>query len=468
MKVYIDSFGNIKKVLDNVFVANSTMYDNIITWYFVDDNGDVVTNEEVSYCAMSMLRSDGHLISRINCPLTMTEEGYGYRYVCTQYDGILMVAGALQITAQFVKATIEDEEITDRETLCTTVVEGHVKINYGIDGEEYFNDVLEQAMLDRDTLQAEINELRLMKVDYDEMTDKPIVNQDLGAQGFIPVAGTYYRNTGTNDYTKGGIYFYDGRSISSVVTYSTLQGNLEKKQDVNVYDLGGYSLADIVDPNYVIITEDLFNAFKSGKYQFIKVYSNNANSYRYFRFYEYLNSYDIVKFVGVTSVGGEAPIGGENYSLTTTEENLFIMKVSDTYRLYISYTDTTLSIAGKQNTLTPDSVSTVSGANGSLETTLGFTSTGTTLRKATLKTINNEALATRQGGNIDLVPSRLNTLPDLSTSSSRMNALIYVDNNGTGTKVSMHDMFGMFIRQGATQPSDMQAGEYLFLEKGEE
>ena len=144
------------------------------------------------------------------------------------------------------------------------------------------------------------------------------------------------------------------------------------------------------------------------------------------------------------------------------------MKVSDTYRLYISYTDTTLSIAGKQNTLTPDSVSTVSGANGSLETTLGFTSTGTTLRKATLKTINNEALATRQGGNIDLVPSRLNTLPDLSTSSSRMNALIYVDNNGTGTKVSMHDMFGMFIRQGATQPSDMQAGEYLFLEKGEE
>ena len=160
MRVYIDSYGNIVKVLDNIFVANSTTVNNTMTWYFVDANGDVVENTDVSYCSVSMMRSDGHLISRINAPLTTTTEGKGYKYTCTQYDGILQVAGALQITAQFVKATIENNEITAREVLCTTVVEGHVKVNYGIANEEYFNDVLEQAYLDRDTLQAEITDLQ--------------------------------------------------------------------------------------------------------------------------------------------------------------------------------------------------------------------------------------------------------------------------------------------------------------------
>lgn len=457
MKVYIDSFGNIKKVVDNVFVANSTMFDNIITWYFVDDNGNVVTNEEVSYCAMSMLRSDGHLISRINCPLVMTEEGYGYRYVCTQYDGILMVAGALQITAQFVKATIEDEEITDRETLCTTVVEGHVKINYGIDGEEYFNDVLEQAMLDRDTLQAEINELRLMKVDYDEMTDKPIVNQDLTAQGFIPVANTYYRNTGTNDYAKGGIYFYDGTSISKVVSYSELLGNLEKKQDVNILDLGSHTSDEIEDPNYITITEQQYNKIMAGTYQFIKLNDN------YYRVKSIVPQYNAAVYV----LADETYIGSTE--ITVQNYYLHVFHNSD-YRVYTSSEISSFDLSSKQNKITPDSIPQVlPGLNGgALSTVLGFAGTNPTLRQAKLKTINNEAIATLNGGNLDLVPSRLNALPNLDTTSSRMNALIYVDNNGTGTKVSMKDMFGMFIRQGATQPSDMQPGEYLFLEKGED
>lgn len=166
MRVYIDSNGNIVKVLDNVFVANSTTYDNTMTWYFVNESGSVIENTDVSYCSIGVKRADGHIITRINAPLTTTTEGKGYQYTCTQYDGILLVAGALEISAQFVKATIEDNEITDREVLCTTVVEGHVKINYGIAGEEYFNDVLEQAYLDRDTLQAEITALQTQAEDF--------------------------------------------------------------------------------------------------------------------------------------------------------------------------------------------------------------------------------------------------------------------------------------------------------------
>ena len=461
MKVYIDSFGNIVKVLDNVFVANSTTYDNVMTWYFVDDNGDVVTNEEVSYCSVSMMRSDGHLISRINCPLTLTDEGYGYQYTCTEYDGILMVAGALQITAQFVKATIEDEEITDREILCTTVVEGHVKINYGIAGEEYFNDVLEQAYLDRDTLQAEITALALQKVDYDEMTDKPIVNQDLSAAGFVPVANTYYRHTGGAPYEAGTIYFYNGTSLSTVMTYSSMQPSLNRKQDVNILDLGTHTATELETPNYIEITESVYNEVKSGKYQFVKVTYSNLSMTKFYKLLDISGGY--IRFHDMTYASANEPNAGD---LTVHHSFLIIIENTNDSRYEVCTTEDTQAITDKQAKLTTDSVSTVLG-NNSLQTVIGFRSNGA-LNKGVLKTINNEALATRTGGNLDLVPQRLNTLPNLDINSSRMNAMVYVDNNGTSSKVSIKDMFGMFIRQGATQPSDMQAGEYLFLEKGED
>lgn len=463
MKVYIDSFGNIVKVLDNVFVANSTTYDNVMTWYFVDDNGDVVTNEEVSYCSVSMMRSDGHLISRINCPLTLTDEGYGYQYTCTEYDGILMVAGALQITAQFVKATIEDEEITDREILCTTVVEGHVKINYGIAGEEYFNDVLEQAYLDRDTLQAEINALALQRIDYDETTNKPIVNQDLSAAGFSPVANTYYRHTGDTNatYTKGVIYYYNETAFSNVVINSDMDLNLARKQDVNILDLGTHTSTELETPNYIEITEAVYNEVKSGKYQFVKVTYSNLDMTKFYKILDIYNG--DIRFQDMTYAVENEPNAGD---LTVHHTFLIITENTNDSRYEVYTTEETDAITNKQTKLTTDSVLTVLG-NHSLQTVIGFRSNGL-LNKGTLKTINNEALATRTGGNLDLVPQRLNTLPNLNINSSRMNAMVYVDDNGTSSKVSMKDMFGMFIRQGATQPSDMQPGEYLFLEKGED
>ena len=47
---------------------------------------------------------------------------------------------------------------------------------------------------------------------YDELTDKPIINQDLSVSGFVPTANTYYRHIGatTTDYTQGVIYYYNG------------------------------------------------------------------------------------------------------------------------------------------------------------------------------------------------------------------------------------------------------------------
>ena len=84
-----------------------------------------------------------------------------------------------------------------------------------------------------------------------------------------------------------------------------------------------------------------------------------------------------------------------------------------------------------------------------------------------IKTINGQSIL-GSGSFTNVVQARLNTLPNLNTQSNRMNVLVYVDDNGTKSKISMKEMLGMLIRKGAVVPSDMQSGEYLFLEKGEE
>lgn len=47
--------------------------------------------------------------------------------------------------------------------------------------------------------------------DYNELNNIPVINQDLSASGFTPVANTYYRHTGatTATFTQGVIYLYD-------------------------------------------------------------------------------------------------------------------------------------------------------------------------------------------------------------------------------------------------------------------
>lgn len=68
-------------------------------------------------------------------------------------------------------------------------------------------------------------------------------------------------------------------------------------------------------------------------------------------------------------------------------------------------------------------------------------------------------------GHTGFVPARLSTLPDLNKQHNRLNVLVYVDDNGADAKISMREMFGLFVRTGNEKPADMQAGEYLFLEK---
>jgi hypothetical protein len=67
-----------------------------------------------------------------------------------------------------------------------------------------------------------------------------------------------------------------------------------------------------------------------------------------------------------------------------------------------------------------------------------------------------------------LVPKRLSTLPNLSATADRTKANLYVDNDGNDSKVAIATMLNYMLRKGETVPSDMQKGEYLFLELKEE
>lgn len=55
-------------------------------------------------------------------------------------------------------------------------------------------------------------------IDYDNLTDIPIINQDLDAVGFTPVANTYYKHVGASDtnYDIGKIYFYTGSEYKAI------------------------------------------------------------------------------------------------------------------------------------------------------------------------------------------------------------------------------------------------------------
>ena len=52
---------------------------------------------------------------------------------------------------------------------------------------------------------------QLSLADYNKLDSIPVINQDLSATDFTPVANTYYRHTGatTSTFTQGVIYLYD-------------------------------------------------------------------------------------------------------------------------------------------------------------------------------------------------------------------------------------------------------------------
>lgn len=74
---------------------------------------------------------------------------------------------------------------------------------------------------------------QLSLADYNQLDSIPVINQDLSATDFTPVANTYYRHTGaTNDtFTQGVIYCYDGTEYKAL---DGSGGDIIKSQTFNI------------------------------------------------------------------------------------------------------------------------------------------------------------------------------------------------------------------------------------------
>ena len=79
--------------------------------------------------------------------------------------------------------------------------------------------------------------------DYNSLNNKTIVNQSLSAEGFTPVANTYYRHTGatTEAYTKGVIYYYNGSEYKRIDGKGTTDYNAFANKPIYNADLSNLS-----------------------------------------------------------------------------------------------------------------------------------------------------------------------------------------------------------------------------------
>ena len=83
---------------------------------------------------------------------------------------------------------------------------------------------------------------------YNDLSNIPVINQDLTASGFTPVANTYYKHTGTTTdlYTNGVIYCYNGTKYTSLggsgEGSTTVQGEAIVLANADWEMSGGYNI----------------------------------------------------------------------------------------------------------------------------------------------------------------------------------------------------------------------------------
>ena len=119
---------------------------------------------------------------------------------------------------------------------------------------------------------------QLSLADYNQLDSIPVINQDLSASGFTPVANTYYRHTGatTDTFTQGVIYLYD-------TAYHKL-GESGGGQTLNRYEL---SLTVSQLKSQTKLLYDIYTQAKGRVTACQYSYnSNNSYSYNEFSLYE--------------------------------------------------------------------------------------------------------------------------------------------------------------------------------------
>lgn len=153
MKVYLNKEYKCVKVEDNTFVANDSS--NYIRYYFVTNaNGDVIDkmddtsviyrNTEPSYVTVAFRRADGDVIQHLMAsPKTDTTGKSFFEYEITNTDGVLYKKGALEISAQFIEATLSEtggvKKVISQKVKAIAINTAHVLDNIGEEAEEYYS-----------------------------------------------------------------------------------------------------------------------------------------------------------------------------------------------------------------------------------------------------------------------------------------------------------------------------------------
>lgn len=153
MKVYLNKEYKCVKLEDNTFVANDSS--NYIRYYFVTNaNGDVIDkmddtsviykNTEPSYVTVAFRRADGDVIQHLMASPTTDSSGVSYfEYIITDTDGVLYKKGALEISAQFIDATISEKDgvkkVISQRVKAIAINTAHVLDNIGEEAEEYYS-----------------------------------------------------------------------------------------------------------------------------------------------------------------------------------------------------------------------------------------------------------------------------------------------------------------------------------------
>ncbi len=153
MKVYLNKEYKCVKVEDNTFVANDSS--NYIRYYFVTNaNGDVIDkmddtsviyrNTEPSYVTVAFRRADGDVIQHLMAsPKTDATGNSFFEYEITNTDGVLYKKGALEISAQFIEATLSEvggvKKVISQKVKAIAINTAHVLDNIGEEAEEYYS-----------------------------------------------------------------------------------------------------------------------------------------------------------------------------------------------------------------------------------------------------------------------------------------------------------------------------------------
>lgn len=158
--------------------------------------------------------------------------------------------------------------------------------------------------------------------DYNNLDNIPVINHDLSASGFTPVANTYYRHTGatTDTFTQGVIYLYDtayhklGESGGGGTTLNkyelTLTVSQLNSQTKLLYDIYTQAKGRVTACNY---SYDSVNSYNYQEFSLYEIYySKAADTNARVKFYHAQGIKN-----GVNIVGYNANKQGDTYSYAT-------------------------------------------------------------------------------------------------------------------------------------------------------